>query len=88
MRVFFSCSEDVCENIEKLLKPYGLKALFMRNLINALKDESGKIPEEHILAVLMNRFTISFERTAEPRKNREDELSELDRLSEMAKGFE
>ncbi|AEA33648.1 hypothetical protein [Hippea maritima] len=89
MRIFFSCSDKVCESLEKLLKAHGLKALFMKNLIEALKNEKGEIPEEHILAVLMNKFSVSFnEEVKRDNAGKRKELSELDELTEIAKGFE
>lgn len=87
MRVFFSCSGKACKNLEKMLKPHGLKSLFISNIINQLVDENGEIPEERILAVLMNRFTIAFD-GFEGGSDSKDGMSELDKLSEIAKGFE
>jgi len=85
MRISFSCGGKECESLEKTLKVHGLKSLFIKNLINSLKDENGEIPEERILAVLMNRFVISFDNAGRSHK---EELKELDELSEIAKGFE
>lgn len=85
MRVFFSCSDKSYETLEKILKAHGLKSLFLKNILDRLKDENGEIPEERVLAVLMNKFTISFNSIkAEGDGN---SLSEIDKLSEIAEGF-
>lgn len=84
MRIFLSCSGKPCENLEKMLKVHGLKSLFINNIINQLADENGEIPEERILAVLMNKFTIIFN---DIDNVPEKETDELDKLSEIAKGF-
>jgi len=61
MRVFFSCSDKGYEALENVLKANGLKSLFFKNIIKKLKDENGNIPEERIFAVLMDKFTITFD---------------------------
>ena len=87
MRIFLSCSGKPCERLDKLLKAYGLKSLFINNIINQLVDESGEITEEKVLAVLMNKFTITFDNSGDSLES-ENTVSEIDKLSEIAKGFE
>ena len=87
MRIFLSCSGKSCERLNKLLKAYGLKSLFINNIINQLVDENGEITEEKVLAVLMNKFTIMFDNSGDSLES-EDTTSEIDKLSEIAKGFE
>ncbi len=87
MRVFFSCSDKSYETLEKILKAHGLKSLFLKNILDNLKDENGEIPEERILAVLMNKFTISFNGVNADSESGRDDMSEIDKLSEIAKGF-
>ena len=87
MRMFFSCNDEHCEKLEKILKAHGLKSLFINNILNRLRDENGEFIEERIVAVLMNRFAMTFDGVSGSAGG-EDRLGEIDRLSEIAKGFE
>ncbi len=87
MRLSFSCNDKAYDSIENMLNAHGLKSLFLKNILDNLKDENGEIPEERILAVLMNKFTISFNGVNADGESGRDDMSEIDKLSEIAKGF-
>lgn len=87
MRFTMSCNEEYCKNLEDLLKPHGLKSIFLKNILQKMVDDSGIIPEGRIKAVIINDFSISFDKT-NPKQDKDNiKDNELDKMREFSKSF-